>query len=349
MLQSFQEKLGRLCPDWRRRRFVVAYSGGLDSSALLNLMALSVSGDQLAAAHLNHQIRAEAEADQSFAARNCAALGLTFIHDTADVPALAENRRRGLEEAARFARYEFFKKAARSWAADFVLTAHQADDQAETILMHLIKGGGGGGLAGIPPRRPLDAAADRPGPELLRPLLTFHRNQLRLWLEERKTGWVEDASNQDASYLRNAVRLEIMPKLQELNPRFLEAVGRTALILRDEEDFWKRRLACLWADIADENISSGGIGLNRKLLAALTTAEKRRLIYEAFLKVRRTRSGFPEPPTLAGVETVLAMLDEARHRGLDLPGGLRAALNSDALIITLASRLGKGEQENENF
>ena len=317
---------------------MVAYSGGLDSSALLHLSALSLQKKQLAAAHLNHLIRPEAGDDLAFAARTAAKLNLNFISEEADVPALAAERRRGLEEAARFARYSFFRRAAATWKADFVLTAHQADDQAETILMHLIKGGGGGGLAGIHPRRKL-AGADEAGPELLRPLLPFSREQLLAWLTERRLDWVEDASNNDGHYLRNALRLDILPKLKELNPRLLEAMGRTSAIMRDEEHFWKLRLDELWTSLVDAHSRPGQLLIDRLQLENLTLAEKRRIIYECFLHIWRRRPGSPEPLTLAGVDSAIYMLSAAEHKGLDLPGGLRAELNRRNLVLSLASRL----------
>lgn len=337
MLELFQTQLSDICPGWQGGRFLVAYSGGLDSSALLHLSALSLPKDQLAAGHLNHLIRPEAGSDQAFAARTAAELGLKFISEEMDVPSLAAERRRGLEEAARFARYVFLKQAAKIWRADYILTAHQADDQAETILMRLVKGGGGG-LAGIHPRRKL-GREDQAGPELLRPLLSFSREQLRAWLTERKLGWVEDASNADGHYLRNALRLDILPRLKELNPRLLDAMGRFASIRRGEEIFWARRLAELWPQLVDIKSRPDKILIDRQALENLTLAEKRRMIYESFLYIWRLRPGYPGPLTLAGVDSAIKMLSEAEHKGLDLPGGLRAELDSRNLVLSLASRL----------
>lgn len=340
VLEAFQQNLHALCPDWRDKRFIVAFSGGLDSTALLRLMSMSLPGGHLAAAHLNHLIRAEAANDQIFAARTCQELGLHFITESLNVPSLAQSRRRGLEEAARFARYEFFRRAVQSWPADFVVTAHQADDQAETILMHLIKGTGGGGLAGIPPRRSFRIRADesRPAAEILRPLLPFSRTRLQAWLREHSFPWVTDESNNDDHYLRNAIRLDVLPRLKELNPRILEAIGRASSIMRNEEEFWEARLAALWRDMVDEPADGPRLSIERQKLETLTIAEKRRLIYEFFTKIRAYRPGLPEPLSLAGVDTVLAMLAQDRHRGLDLPGGLRAELEPKRLILSLASR-----------
>ena len=152
---------------------------------------------------------------------------------------------------------------------------------------------------------------------------------------------MEDASNSDGHYLRNSLRLEVLPKLKELNPRLLEAMGRCASIMRDEENFWNLRLAGLWGRLVDEESRPGQLLIDRNGLKSLTAAEQRRLIYEALLRIRRQRAGTPEPLTLTGVDTVIAMLAEPTHKGLDLPGGLRAALSREQLVLTLASRFTK--------
>lgn len=340
---KFVESLKTLCPDWRGVRFMVAYSGGLDSTALLHLMARSLPAAQLAAAHLNHQLRGDAAtADQSFAARVAAGLSVEFITESRDVGALARDRRRGLEEAARRARYDFLAKAAAAWGADYVLTAHQADDQAETLLMNFVKGSGAGGLAGIHPRRPLrrpgDVGSEERLVELIRPLLPFSRAELRAWLEGGGLPWVEDLSNQDDHYLRNALRNDLVPRLRRLNPRFIEALGRTARVMRGEEDFWAVHLAGLLAELVLEE-APARLSVDRRGLTRLMPAEQRRLIYEVLNKIWRTRPGASEPLSFAGVETVRSMLDQNRHPGLDLPGGVRASLTAEAVHFSLASRL----------
>ena len=337
---KFRNNLAALCPDWRGAKFMVACSGGLDSIALLHLMALSLPAAQLAAAHLNHQLRGEAaDGDQKFTEKTAAGLSVAFITENRDVAALARERRKGVEEAARRARYDFLARAAAAWGADYVLTAHQADDQAETMLMNFLKGSGAGGLAGIHPRRPLrrPEAGERPV-ELVRPLLPFSRAELKAWLESGRRPWVEDLSNRDDHYLRNALRNEVIPRLLRLNPRFVEALGRTALVLRAEEDFWTVHLAGLWTGLVTEE-APARFSADRRGLSRLTTAEQRRLIYEILNKIWLTRPQASEPLSFASVETVMSMLAGVRHPGLDLPGGLRASLTAETVRFSLASRL----------
>jgi tRNA(Ile)-lysidine synthase len=337
--EAFRERLNRLRPDWPARRFLVAFSGGLDSTALLHLMAGLLPPEQLAAAHLNHQLRGQAAADLDFAEKAARRLNIAFFSESRDVRALARERGRGLEEAARRARYDFLSRAAGLWGADLLLTAHQADDQVETILMNFLKGSGPGGLAGIPPRRPL--ARGGPGPELLRPLLSFSRAELRQWLTGREIAWVEDLSNQDRRYRRNALRLELRPILERFNPGLGAALRRGAEILRGEEDFWREHLARLWPD-AVLRAGPGNISLDRGKLRRLSLAERRRLIHEALSLIWRQRPRAREPLTFESVETVLEMLERPGHRGLDLPGGLRAELGPEELRLSPASRFREG-------
>ena len=329
----FQASLETLEPAWRDSKFLVACSGGLDSTALLHLTALSLPSAQAAAAHLNHGWRGPAaDRDQAFVARTAAELGLAFFTEKGDPAGLAERRKKGLEEAARVVRYDFLARAARGWGADFILTAHQADDQAETMLMNLLKGAGPGGLAGIPPSRPLD------GLVVLRPLLAFSREVLRAWLKVRGLTWLEDESNLDPRFWRNAVRGELLPGLKRWNPRLLETLGRSAALLRAEEDFWHGRLAELWPRVVRAE-SPVEIEMDRHFLAVLTLAERRRLVHAGLIRIQRAMDLINEPVTFASVETALSLAAEKGRRGLDLPGGVRASAEGPVLRLTVASRL----------
>ena len=333
LLQLFQSALAALEPGWRDMKFLVAYSGGLDSTALLHLTTRSLPRSQVAAAHFNHGWRGpDADQDQAYAARMAEELGLAFLAEKGDPASLAKARKKGLEEAARLARYDFLHRAALEFKADSLLTAHQADDQAETMLMNFLKGAGPAGLAGIPPRRPAS------GLVILRPLLRFSRQSLRAWLIDGGLTWLEDESNDDRRFWRNAVRRELLPGLKQWNPRLLEALSRSAAILRAEEDFWQSRIAELWPQvILTENPAE--IEMDRLLLAAFSLAERRRLVYAGLIRIQRAGGLINEPITFAAVETALRLSARGSHRGLDLPGGVRAAAEGPVLRLTVASRL----------
>ncbi|KXS56896.1 MAG: hypothetical protein AMR96_00065 [Candidatus Adiutrix intracellularis] len=332
----FQACFDLLEPGWRTRKFLVAYSGGLDSTALLKVLISILGPDQIAVAHLNHELRGvAADRDQEFAAKVATELGTTFFTASRNVTALAHRRHQGLEEAARYARYHFLGQAAHKWGAGAILTAHQADDQAETMLMNFIKGTGTSGLAGLRARRPVPGTK---GLEILRPLLFFNRAELRDWLVAIKQPWVEDESNLNLRFRRNQVRHEIMPLLKRLNPQLLQSLGRSAMILQAEEDYWQSHLLDLWPLVIIEATASI-ITLDRSRLTTLTTAEGRRLIYTAFAHLRKDRKPEGEPVAFATVNMTWELSMTNHTKGLDLPGGFRVEANPNYLRLSQASRL----------
>jgi tRNA(Ile)-lysidine synthase len=218
----------------RGQDVLVAVSGGADSVAML--LALTelkrLLGLRLMAAHLNHHIRGnEAKKDAEFVRTLAAKLKIPFVGGDADVPRLAKSRGLSMEMAAREARYEFLADAARKKGADMIVTAHTADDQAETVLLKLCRGAGPRGLSGIPRETAIN------GMRVVRPLLDVTRVEIESFLRQRKQAWREDRTNRDTAYLRNLVRHELLPMLESrLNPGIRAALIRTADILREEDD-----------------------------------------------------------------------------------------------------------------
>ncbi len=218
---------------------VVAVSGGLDSLCLLTLLrALAPDyGVSLHVGHLNHGLRPESSDEATLVQSLCAGWGLPCTVGRADVQGLMEAERLSLEEAARLARYRFLGGLARQVGASTIAVGHQADDQAETVLMHLIRGTGLGGLRGMQPASWLDAAlmvdADtgRTRSErirLIRPLLYVSRSQLVAYAAEQGLEPVMDPSNADRTLLRNRVRHELLPELETYNPNIRATLSRTA-------------------------------------------------------------------------------------------------------------------------
>ncbi len=215
----------------RGGRVAVALSGGPDSVALLHLLGeLERDGELIVAgaAHLHHGLRgAEADADERFCRELAVRLGLAFEAERADVRALARERRRSIEDAARLARYAFLDRAASRLGAEVVAVGHNRDDQAETFLLRLIRGAGPRGLAGILPR------AGR----VVRPLLEVTRAELRAYLAERGLQCRHDASNADVAIPRNRVRHELIPYLErEFSPGIVGVLAREAAIAAADED-----------------------------------------------------------------------------------------------------------------
>lgn len=199
---------------------VVAVSGGADSVALLvawSELAAEFRHD-LYAAHFDHQLRDDSDLDADWVQRLAESLGITCLHGC------AQGTLSGSEEQARRARYRFLAESAQAVRAPLVATAHTADDQAETVLMAIVRGTGLAGLAGMPPRRSL-----APGVELVRPLLTAYRADIERYLQHRHLRPSVDPTNAETHYTRNWVRHEILPQLRaRVNPRVDEALLRLA-------------------------------------------------------------------------------------------------------------------------
>jgi len=233
-------------PDhWRHERTLVAVSGGSDSTALLCWLARVGDPNRLTIGHLHHGLRPEADDDAQFVRDLAQALGLAYIESRADVAALAASTGDGIEAAARAARYAWLANAAREIGARYVITAHTADDQVETILQRLLRGTGIAGLAGIPRVRLL---AD--GISLVRPWLEFCRTELQEYLSLLNQPWREDASNQSRAMTRNRLRHELLPLLERnYNPDVRAALLRVGSLADDARRIIDRRVDEHWSEL----------------------------------------------------------------------------------------------------
>jgi tRNA(Ile)-lysidine synthase len=265
--------LARLQSDLRRRRLLragervgLAVSGGADSVALLCAFAALAPelGLVLRVLHLNHRLRgADSDADANFVASLAAELSIEAVLESADVAALAAAEHISVEAAGRRARYAFFLRAAAGHRLDSVATAHTRDDQAETVLLRLLRGAGPSGLAGIhracdlvslvhaplPAELRVATVAQHEGtvsPRLIRPLLSFSRAEVEQYLGEIGQGFRHDTSNLDPRYLRNRVRTQLLPALErEYNPQLRQALSETAEIAADENAWIEELVSAL--------------------------------------------------------------------------------------------------------
>jgi tRNA(Ile)-lysidine synthase len=220
----------RLAGVQRGERLVVAVSGGRDSMVLLH--ALDALGEgafplELHVAHLNHQLRPEADSDAAFVSSIAAERGLPYTCGTEDITALASARRLSLELAARSARLRFLESVRKSTESARIVLGHHANDQAETMLMRVLRGCGTTGLRGMRGRRD----------HLVRPLLPFTRDQLQLYAQNERVTHREDQSNSDVRFTRNRIRHELIPALErDYNPALVRTLSRSARLLSDEDD-----------------------------------------------------------------------------------------------------------------
>lgn len=209
---------------------IIAVSGGIDSLVMLDLFAqLQESWNlQLYIAHINHQLRGkESDGDEKFVKKIAEQYGIPFYGERAGTRALA--KKKNLQQTAREIRYSFFEKLKKSLKADCIATAHNANDNAETILFNLFRGSGMEGLAGIPPFHREK--------KIIRPLLFAFREQISAYAKERRLVWREDSSNKKETYSRNYIRKNLLPAIQKLNPSVVQTLNQEAEIFRDGKKF----------------------------------------------------------------------------------------------------------------
>jgi tRNA(Ile)-lysidine synthase len=222
-------------------RVAVACSGGADSVALLRILVDTREdlGVVLSVAHFHHQIRgAEADADQQFVADLADKHQLKFHPASGDVPAYASKHKISIETAARDLRHQWFAELVNDGKTDLIATAHTLDDQAETVLMRVLRGTGTRGLAGIAPVQKAK--------HLVRPLLTTSRREVESYLETIGQTWREDSSNADTAHTRNRIRHTLMPLLErDFNPAIRETLADMAELARAEGEYWSTELSQL--------------------------------------------------------------------------------------------------------
>jgi tRNA(Ile)-lysidine synthase len=258
-------------------RVGIAVSGGADSVALLRIMLESRAelGVVLSVVHFNHQLRGEeADADQQFVARLAHRYTLELFVGTGDVAAHARSHHLSIEAAARKLRYQYFRQLFEENNLNRIATGHTLDDQAETVLLRLVRGSGTRGLAGIYPRLSFEGSEF----SIIRPLLSTRRKLLETYLLELGQDLREDSSNRDLRHARNRVRHGIVPRLERtLNPSVREALAETADIARAEEDYWRSEVARALSEVWQAKLLS----FQPAELAALPLALRRRVVRAA--------------------------------------------------------------------
>jgi tRNA(Ile)-lysidine synthase len=274
-------------------RYWVAYSGGLDSHVLLHLCAelRHSSGLNFSAVHVHHGLQAQADAWSGHCAAVCRALDMPHLGLRIDARARPGE---SPEEAARHARYRAIK--AQLAEGDIVLAAQHRDDQAETLLLQLLRGAGLPGLAAMPGIAPLS-----PG-FLLRPLLGFAREELRAYAVANRLQWIEDPSNQDSAYDRNFLRNEIIPTLEQRWPGLKKALSRTAGHCAEAQ----QQLNDLAADLCRMALREDGQSLSVAVLRGFKPADQK-LVLREWLRGRQFRM-----PSQAVIERVLQEVLPAR-------------------------------------
>ncbi|MBK8050133.1 MAG: tRNA lysidine(34) synthetase TilS [Anaerolineales bacterium] len=281
-----------LLPPARPLALVVGVSGGADSVCLLHLLHAVAPelGLTLHVAHVDHGLRAESPSDAHFVRELAASLDLPF-HLVTLAPASLRTAHAGIEAAAREARYGALCAIARNVAfpgqVPCLAVAHHRNDQAETVLLRLIQGTGVGGLGAMQPAT-MVSYTQQPAESLvrlIRPLLQASRTDLVAYLERQDLHWCCDASNEDRHFLRNRIRHEVLPLLEEMNPAIVAALGRTAALARAASDRLERHDAELLAHLTTEAITEERVVLDLERWRGLPEPDRQGVLYAALRRL----------------------------------------------------------------
>jgi tRNA(Ile)-lysidine synthase len=335
-------------------RVGVAVSGGADSVALL-LVLLELRkklGIVLSVVHLNHKLRGRAsDGDEKFVAKLAANHGLLLHAEQADVGRTAREKKANLEDTARRARYAFFQRVVEEEHVDWVAVAHTADDQAETVLGHILRGAGLAGLGGIHP------VVGR----VFRPLLKVRRAELRAYLRVKKQAWREDVTNRDTTKLRARIRRKLLPLLEkQFQAGVVEHLETLAELARDDEAFLDalatrhyekvvqksdERSKVRVADLIGQQTDNAETQSARRFAEERGSALSRRLI-RLIVEGIKSRAGQLNAEHVA---TVLRLAAHAENgKSLQLPGGVRVRREHDALAFCKHGGNEKSKTQNEN-
>ncbi len=299
------------------KKILVAFSGGADSSLMLHILHDWCRENEfcLFAAHVNHGIRGEeANRDRDFCIRICEKMGIGLFVLNADVPAIAKEKGKSIESAARDVRYDFFAEVMEKNDIPILATAHNADDNLETVLFRLARGTGLRGLCGIPQVRELGG-----GRCVIRPILTLTKEQVHDICAENGIEYVYDSTNSEVIYARNSIRASVLPVLRAINPDVGAACVRMCESLREDQNYLDSAATEQMKKAECEKISS------------LTLLEK-----PIFCRVVSRLYGEEGDSMLEGVhlEALHELVRKGReHSSLSLPGKKRAVIESGKLLF----------------
>lgn len=314
---SFRQTLTKYRLDEAMRQYgtvIVGYSGGADSSCLLRLLEswCRENGVKLYALHVNHKIRGdEADRDQKFSEETCGKLGVPLKVVCADVPKYAKEHGLGLEEGAREVRYREFDSLSKELTGKcdgaIIATAHNADDNLETVIFNMLRGSGTHGICGIDPIR---------DGRFIRPLICDSGEAIRQWCADNGVEFVTDSTNLETEYTRNRIRHSVVPALKQISPEPTDAVSRMTALLRQDDDY----LSAVARQYADNESTT----VDRAVLESLHPAISSRVIRILYTNAKNDSSTLGE----VHVNSLLSLLKTAEgEASLSLPGKITAKID----------------------
>lgn len=298
-------------------------SGGADSVALLYILFTLASrlSLRLGIAHLNHCLRQQdSDNDAEFVLSLANQFNLPYYIEKQDVEKYRRENRLSPEEAAREVRYQFYEDVAEKQGFNKIATGHHGDDNAELVLMYLLRGSGPAGISGIPPVR------DK---KYIRPLIHLTRDEIITFLNAVNLTYVTDSTNQDIRYLRNRIRGQLIPMLKaSYHPRITETLNRFSAIVRSEDE-WSETIVAPIFENCISAAENGKIALSVPKLTGLHTAAQRRILRKAIARIKGDLRGI----TYTHTEALLNLLRNSAEGSIDLPGDMRAERKEATLLF----------------
>ena len=304
---------------------LVGVSGGPDSIALLHVLLKLASrfSLRLGVAHLNHSLRQkDSDKDAEFVASVAEKFDLPCYVRKEDVYKYQVENKLSLEEAARRVRYTFFESVSETNRFNKIALGHHCDDNAELILMNLFRGSGPQGISGIPPMR---------DGKIIRPLINLKRSEIIDYLDAKELNYVSDSSNWDTKYIRNRIRLHLIPLLKEsYNPKIIETLNRLAAIIGSEEEWIEDTIQPLFEKTA-LSLQDDIVSFSVPRLKEINIAAQRRIIRKAIARIK----GDLRRITFSHIDSVINLLEsEPTYKNLDFPDRIRVQLNRESLIFS---------------
>ena len=327
-LKAIESVLTKECSLTKGQLILVGVSGGPDSLSLLHVM--HTLGFCVNAAHVNHQLRQEADQEAEIVRQYCADWNVPYTCHRVNVAAYAKEKKLSIEESARILRYTCLMQTAKQIGAQTLAVAHQADDQVETVLMHMLRGAGSSGLKGMPYRSILPAFSEEIA--VVRPLLGVWRSEILDYCRENQITPCYDRTNADTLYFRNRIRQELIPTLKSYNPRADQHLWQLAQIV-GSEDQYLYNLALETLSRITVHHGAGYYVLDRLSFSALDIVLQRRVVRLVFLILCNTLRDIGFKP----VEDVLSFLtDRSAHGEWQVLDGisLTALDNHQVLLFT---------------
>ncbi len=312
---------------WPPPKLVVGVSGGPDSLALLHALHRLWGGEKLVVAHLNHGLRSVSDQEADFVRRTAVSWQIPYVIHKENIAEMAQTEGLSLEEAGRQARYRFFAAVAQQQKATAVAVAHNADDQAETVLMHLLRGSGLSGLRGMEPISSMPQAAHM---MLVRPFLQASRADIEQYCHAQHLQPMEDSSNQDTTFFRNRLRHHLLPILADYNPQIKARLQNLAAVVAADEALLIRLQQEALAGILLQR-QADWLAFDRKKWQALPLSLRRRTLREMVWVLRPALRDV----TFRPLEQARRLIEQGEGSvQAALPGGLMLMVEYGRILIT---------------